>query len=397
MENKDLKTSIGAINKAAELSEIIKEGIVDSENATNWMNDNENMADFVSKMSDSEFVSTLGKKRTIIEKNKKDNAREIMLRINQHNRRTIMFKRILSVSVAASIVVMVMFAYNLNNISNGEIVAVEYLQKPVVDYSKPTLSLSSGVTLNLPLDEKNAISENKLLPNQMNKEKSNEGDFLKIDTDSIIYKTLTVPNTYTYTVELPDGTVVILNARSEFKYPEKFDKDNRTVELIRGEAYFKVKKDSIPFYVNCSNTAVRVYGTEFNINRSGLNEIKTVLVKGSVGVGFNDSKEHIVIKPNELITLNQKDKTSKIEVVNTEKYIAWTSGYFHFDGIPLGEVLKSVGEWYGVKFRFENNDITDKLLVGAFQKSAGLDNIILSICDLKDVEIKKEGELHIVR
>ena len=66
--------------------------------------------------------------------------------------------------------------------------------------------------------------------------------------------------------ELPDHSVVWLNAGSTLRYPTTFKKDNRLVEL-KGEAYFEVQADKDrPFYVNTPNgLSVYVYGTKFNV------------------------------------------------------------------------------------------------------------------------------------
>lgn len=399
MKKRYLNRGIDAINRAEEISKIIRDKSNDSEKATNWIDNNINMVDFISSMTDEEHIESLNKKRVIIDRDKRENREIIMLKISRYKRRTRMIKRALSTGVAASIVILALFIYNFQseNIDNKVEIKVAELNEVVVDHTKPTLSLSSGAVVNLPLGESNIISENKSLPMQRDNNIKDKNNFIDIINDSIVYKTIVVPRRYTYTVELSDGTVVILNANSTFKYPEKFGDNRRTVELIKGEAYFKVKKDSIPFYVNCSETEVKVYGTEFNINRSESDEVQTLLLSGSVGVKFNNSGDRNMIKPSELITLNERDKTTRVEIVNTEKYIAWIGGYFHFDGTTLNDALEVIGEWYGVKFKCEDKTLNSRLLVGAFQKSDGLEEIILSIGDLQSITIKKEGEVYIVK
>ena len=86
--------------------------------------------------------------------------------------------------------------------------------------------------------------------------------------------------------ELPDHSVVWLNAGSTLCYPTTFKKDNRLVEL-KGEAYFEVQADKDrPFYVNTPNgLSVYVYGTKFNVAAyEDDNYIETVLEKGKVNV-----------------------------------------------------------------------------------------------------------------
>ena len=51
-------------------------------------------------------------------------------------------------------------------------------------------------------------------------------------------------------VKLTDGSVVILAENSEIKYPDKFEAPIREIFLTKGQAFFKIAKDSAhPFKV----------------------------------------------------------------------------------------------------------------------------------------------------
>ncbi len=62
------------------------------------------------------------------------------------------------------------------------------------------------------------------------------------------YNILSTPRGGEYSVVLPDGSKVWLNAASSLRYPIAFSDKERKVELI-GEAYFEVTKTQIPFTV----------------------------------------------------------------------------------------------------------------------------------------------------
>jgi len=67
-------------------------------------------------------------------------------------------------------------------------------------------------------------------------------------------------------VELPDGSVVHLNASSSVNV--RFSDSSRRVELQRGEAHFAVTKDARrPFVVVAGDVAVKAIGTAFNVRR----------------------------------------------------------------------------------------------------------------------------------
>lgn len=51
---------------------------------------------------------------------------------------------------------------------------------------------------------------------------------------------------------LADGTIVWLNAETEFSYPVSFTDSLRAVKL-KGEAYFEVAKDAKPFEVQVND------------------------------------------------------------------------------------------------------------------------------------------------
>jgi transmembrane sensor len=66
-------------------------------------------------------------------------------------------------------------------------------------------------------------------------------------------------------VELSDGTRVLLNVGSQIRIPENFSSGNRTVHLT-GEAYFDVTHAAdIPFVVEAGGVRTRVLGTTFGV------------------------------------------------------------------------------------------------------------------------------------
>ena len=85
--------------------------------------------------------------------------------------------------------------------------------------------------------------------------------------EEVKYAEITAATGSVIRYELPDGSVVWLNAGTTLRYPTVFKKDNRSVEL-KGEAYFEIQADQErPFYVNTRNgLSVYVYGTKFNVN-----------------------------------------------------------------------------------------------------------------------------------
>ena len=166
--------------------------------------------------------------------------------------------------------------------------------------------------------------------------------------------------------ELPDHSVVWLNAGSTLRYPTTFKKDNRLVEL-KGEAYFEVQADKDrPFYVNTPNGLnVYVYGTKFNVAAyEDDNYIETVLEKGKVNV-ITPDQETIVLAPGEQLLYDKQSQKSK-KNKGKEKKAGWRvcsllqptlnpGDLIYLESKPVTgwfkiESLKHTGEYRGKKW-----------------------------------------------
>ena len=84
------------------------------------------------------------------------------------------------------------------------------------------------------------------------------------------------------TVVLTDGSVVELNSRSKIKVD--YTDHERAVDLLHGQALFRVAKDpKRPFTVESDETLVRAIGTQFDVYKRKMGTVVTV-VEGRVAV-----------------------------------------------------------------------------------------------------------------
>src|SRR6185437_15508137 len=107
-------------------------------------------------------------------------------------------------------------------------------------------------------------------------------------------------------IQLPDGSLVWLNADSRLTYRNADQGATREVQLT-GEAYFEVAHDPVhPFLIHTATIDIRVLGTSFNVQCYG-NErtTETSLFQGSVEVTLRSSPDKkIVLKPNEKLIVH---------------------------------------------------------------------------------------------
>lgn len=161
---------------------------------------------------------------------------------------------------------------------------------------------------------------------------------------------LEVPQGAEYHLRLADGTRVWLNARSQLVYPVAFS-DVREVKL-EGEAYFEVARDEQhPFIVRTEGMAVRVLGTEFNVNARKEAGVQAVLVKGSVEVTA-EGGDKVLLRPGELA--ETENGGIQVSEVNVRKYTAWHEGVFYFENATLEEIMRELSDWYCVQTIFVN-------------------------------------------
>ena len=220
-------------------------------------------------------------------------------------------------------------------------------------------------------------------------------------SQEIGYNEMITPKGRNFRVELPDGTLVWLNAASSIRYPTAFTGDKREV-TIKGEAYFEVMKNpSMPFVVHVDNRAdIEVLGTHFNINAySDEIVIKTTLLEGAVRLTRNAERgtqnaESVTLKPGEQGLLTTNNKLQTTNKIDLEQVMAWKNGLFNFEGATLSEVMKQLERWYDIEVVYEKG-IPDIAFGGEMTKNISLAGLLL-VLEKSDIHFRIEGRKLVV-
>jgi len=164
-------------------------------------------------------------------------------------------------------------------------------------------------------------------------------------TGALSYNSITTPRGGQFRVTLPDGSKVWLNAASSLRFPTAFQGEDRTVELT-GEGYFEVAQNaSMPFLVKTANVAIRVLGTNFDVNAYS-NEpfVRTTLLEGKVKVSTAGS--NCVLQPGQQAECNEAGSLRVVNDADTGETMAWKNGLFHFEEASIETVMRQVERWY---------------------------------------------------
>lgn len=154
--------------------------------------------------------------------------------------------------------------------------------------------------------------------------------------------TVSASNTMIEDITLPDGSKVMLNAKSELSYNKVLWLFNRDINL-EGEAFFDVEKGSV-FNVVSSNGVTQVLGTSFNIySRNNLYNVRCYTGKVKVKSG-NEEK---VITPSEGVSFEYDKSIDSFQFDATKN--DWRSGEFYFDNKDLEYVFQEFVLHYDVK------------------------------------------------
>lgn len=210
------------------------------------------------------------------------------------------------------------------------------------------------------------------------------------------------PNTYSTgigeqrSITMEDGSIVELNARSKVRI--EFDDRQRDVELIEGQALFRVAKDHRrPFVVRAGATSVRAVGTQFDVNRKSKGTTVTVL-EGRVAV-TSASGQAVATAPALLasgeqmtVTLTQVRKSESPDLVAAT---AWTQHLLVFDGTALSDVLEEFSRHTTRRIVVDSPELAALKISGQYT-STNPDSL-LRFLSLQEGVIVSEtnGEIHI--
>ncbi|MBC9912075.1 FecR family protein [Chitinophaga varians] len=189
----------------------------------------------------------------------------------------------------------------------------------------------------------------------------------------ILYNTMSTPLGGQYSLILPDGSKVWLNAGSSITYPTAFTGQERKVN-VTGEAFFEVAKNAtMPFRVMANNTTVEVLGTHFNINAyTDEATINTTLVEGAVRVSAHNRQ--LVLKPGQQARVGHTD-VQVADQVDLSAITAWKEGYFSFTNADLPTVMRELARWYNLEVSYEGK-IPDRVFNGEIGRSLTLSQVL---------------------
>jgi ferric-dicitrate binding protein FerR (iron transport regulator) len=210
---------------------------------------------------------------------------------------------------------------------------------------------------------------------------------------ALTYNTLKTAIGTQFSLVLPDGTRVWINAGSSVRYPAIFPYNKRQIE-VKGEVYMEVQPDKRPFLVITPHETVQVLGTAFNLQAYSEEPFTfTTLVSGKIRI-VNNHQTAVTLRPGQQAMVSHQPATTAIRVnqAATEQAMAWKDGYFDFENKKLEDIFRLLSRWYDVQFETDPN--TRNLQFSAvIARSSSLKEVLSVLAATGAVKFSKQGNI----
>jgi transmembrane sensor len=164
-------------------------------------------------------------------------------------------------------------------------------------------------------------------------------------------------------VNLEDGSRVTLNTGSAIAI--QFSQSQRTVQLVRGEAYFEVAANKArPFVVISDNLSARAVGTAFSVAAiDGANK-EVAVSEGVVAVMSGDETRQLTVNQH---VFWHNGHLQQAEIINSEDLLAWRHGQVVFSKQTLSSVIREVNRYRQWPIIVANRELAKRVISGVFK------------------------------
>ncbi len=178
-------------------------------------------------------------------------------------------------------------------------------------------------------------------------------------------------------VQLPDGSIVMLNAHSTLIYEENFWHTRRLTRL-KGEAFLQIARNpNKPFMLTIQNAEIEVVGTKFTVKENLHN--RTLWVAVSEGkVACRSQTAQLILTRNQVGTLTSNGQWIQ-EIDSSGNERSWIPGHrIEFKNFPLTIVARQLERLYGIPIVLQDSSIST-LKLTAYCRPGSLESILEKI------------------
>ncbi len=199
-------------------------------------------------------------------------------------------------------------------------------------------------------------------------------------------------------VTLPDGSAVTLNTETDLDVV--FDGRHRTVEVLRGQAFFNVAKDPLrPFIVVAGGKQIVAVGTAFDV-RIDKERVEVLLVEGRVVVENVQqagsaappaelAAAAIHLSPGETLVATDKDIVHRA-APEAQRLLKWRDGLIEFDNTSLAEAVAEFNRYSAQTIRIEDSRLAQLRISGVFRTNSQR-KFLEAVTSVHPIEVEYRG------
>lgn len=179
------------------------------------------------------------------------------------------------------------------------------------------------------------------------------------EVNTMEYSQLVVPKGKRSRLILSDGTTLHVNSGTRVVYPNRFMGDAREI-YVNGEVFLDVAhNEKQPFIVRTSEIAIRVMGTQFNVQAYEEDaETQVVLASGAVQITSNNNYRKTDLVPYQMY--GYKAGQASVTQVDVDKYISWVQGMLYVEDERLDILMTRLSRYYGEEILFDEGLVNQK-------------------------------------
>ena len=202
----------------------------------------------------------------------------------------------------------------------------------------------------------------------------------------------------TRTVQLPDGSSVMLNGHSTLRYPAAWAAGKPREVWLDGEGYFSVQHqaDNQRFVVHTqAGFNVEVLGTKFTVSRRR-DQGRVVLLSGKVRVHFEDrQRPDVLLTPGELVETREVKPAQPIvtayrKVRSAAPYASWKDAQLVLDETTIAELAARLHDTYGLEVVVATPELNRRRVTGTVPVR-DLDVLLQSLEEAFHLQAARQG------
>lgn len=202
----------------------------------------------------------------------------------------------------------------------------------------------------------------------------------------------------TRSIDLPDGSTVLLQPCSRLYYPERFSGPERKV-MLSGEAYLTVAKDERKhFIVSAGGVDVKVRGTRFHVSSFPESpEEEVALLEGSVEVRMQGQQGSILLVPGELLKYDrQAGRVEKRRFAANYYEEVLQAGGLQFNNEKLADIAALLTRHFGVRIVIEDQELSSERYYASFINGEDVDQILAALNTGNHFRISKKNDIYYI-